>query len=51
MTHRLVKAPRGKYIGKLVGKPSESEAAHFMPCPKRRTGDQSGMAGGRAACS
>ena len=33
MTHRLVKAPRGKYIGKLVGKPSESEAAHFMPCP------------------
>jgi DNA-binding CsgD family transcriptional regulator len=33
MTHRPVKAPRGKYIGTLRGKPSESEAEHFKPCP------------------
>jgi hypothetical protein len=29
MTHRLVKAPCGKYIGE----PAKSEAEHFMPCP------------------
>jgi hypothetical protein len=33
MTDRLVKAPRGKYIGTLRGKPAENEAEHFMPCP------------------
>jgi hypothetical protein len=34
VTHRLVKAPRGKYIGTLRGsKPADSEAEHFMPCP------------------
>jgi hypothetical protein len=33
MTHRLVKAARGKYMGKRLGKPAESEAAHFMACP------------------
>ena len=31
MTHRLVKAARGKHIGKRVDKPDEDE--HFMPCP------------------
>ena len=29
MIHRLVKAPRGKYIGK----PAASQAEHFMACP------------------
>jgi hypothetical protein len=33
MTHRLVKAPRGRHIGKLVGEPAKSEAEHFMACP------------------
>jgi hypothetical protein len=33
MTHRLVKAARGKHIGRRIDKPAESEAEHFMPCP------------------
>ena len=33
MTHRLVKAPRGKHIGRRLGKLAESEAEHFMACP------------------
>jgi hypothetical protein len=33
VTHRLVKAPRGKLIGTRVDKPAECEAEHFMPCP------------------
>lgn len=30
MIHRLVKAPRGKHIGKRLDKPAASEAEHFM---------------------
>ena len=33
MTHRLVKAARGKHIGKRLGAPAASEAKHFMDCP------------------
>jgi hypothetical protein len=28
----LVKAARGKHIGKRLDKPAASEAEHFMPC-------------------
>jgi DNA-binding CsgD family transcriptional regulator len=33
ITHRMVKASGGKYVGTRVDKPAESEAEHFMPCP------------------
>jgi uncharacterized C2H2 Zn-finger protein len=33
MIHRLVKAPRGKHIGKRLDKPAAREAVHFMACP------------------
>jgi hypothetical protein len=33
MTHRLVKAPRGKHVGRRIDKPAESEAEHFMHYP------------------
>jgi hypothetical protein len=36
MSHRFVKAPRGRYIGKQLDKPAESEAEHFMACPNCR---------------
>jgi hypothetical protein len=33
VTHRLVKAARGKHIGRRVDQPGENESAHFMTCP------------------
>jgi hypothetical protein len=33
MTHRLVKAARGKHIGRRLDKPGENESEHFMACP------------------
>jgi uncharacterized C2H2 Zn-finger protein len=33
MNHHLVKAPRGRHIGKRLDKPAASEAEHFMACP------------------
>jgi hypothetical protein len=29
----VIAIPRGKYIGKLLGNPPESEAEHFIRCP------------------
>jgi hypothetical protein len=33
MTHRLVKAARGKHIGKQLDKVAASEAEHLITCP------------------
>jgi hypothetical protein len=33
MSHRLVKAPRGKHIGRRVDESGENESTHFMPSP------------------
>jgi hypothetical protein len=29
----VIGIPRGKYLGKLLGDPPESEAEHFIRCP------------------
>jgi hypothetical protein len=29
----MTRIPRGRYIGKLLGDPPESEAEHFIRCP------------------
>jgi hypothetical protein len=33
VTHRTVKAPRGKYRGTRIDKPATDDSEHFMPCP------------------
>ncbi|HEV3371518.1 MAG TPA: hypothetical protein VG145_03150 [Xanthobacteraceae bacterium] len=33
MTHRLVKAARGKHIGKQLDRVAASEAEHLITCP------------------
>jgi DNA-binding CsgD family transcriptional regulator len=33
MTHRLVKAARGRHVGKRLDKAAKTEAEHFLTCP------------------